>query len=159
MHPRTTATLDRLRSADWFRNVGVQDTDAARILTSWEQAIESCSSLDWENLCQEAVNQYRERIRERDTGRYNSWNEIVSAVRPNSVSLVQEKTRRVVEAHSLPKVFVDVVNWDMLHICMEAEFADVFPPGFYGSQAYWYAVGHFPCGWEGTFPGGRLIIF
>ena len=42
---------------------------------------------------------------------------------------------------------------------MEAEFADVYPPGFYASQAYWYVKGHFPCGWQGEFPNGTLIIY
>lgn len=60
MHPRTVATLDKLRQAAWFSYVGVKDTEAAIVLSSWGEAIESCSSLEWENLCLEAVNQYCE---------------------------------------------------------------------------------------------------
>ncbi len=37
--------------------------------------------------------------------------------------------------------------------------ADVYPPGFYASQAYWYASGHFPCGWRGKVPQGKLIVY
>src|SRR5262249_31632568 len=61
--------------------------------------------------------------------------------------------------HALPKVFGNTVRWDILHLCMEAEFADVYPPGYYASQAYWYAHGHFPCGWRGEFSSGTLIVF
>jgi len=53
-----------------------------------------------------------------------------------------------------------MVQWEILGVCMEAEYADVYPPGFYASQAYWYVKGHFPCGWEGgEFPKGKLIIY
>ena len=61
--------------------------------------------------------------------------------------------------NNLPKVFEDTVQWDILGVCMEAEYADIFQPGFYASQAYWYINGHFPCGWEGKFPNGKLIVY
>jgi hypothetical protein len=35
----------------------------------------------------------------------------------------------------------------------------VYPPGFFASNAYWYIKGHFPCGWEGEFPKGTLVIY
>jgi len=56
-------------------------------------------------------------------------------------------------------MFEHCVQWDILHVCMEAECADVFPAAYYASQAYWYVKGHFPCGWEGEFPKGKLIIY
>jgi hypothetical protein len=42
---------------------------------------------------------------------------------------------------------------------MEAEYADVCPPGFFTSIAHWYLNGHFPCGWWGAFPQGKLVIY
>jgi hypothetical protein len=64
-----------------------------------------------------------------------------------------------VEAHGLPEIFEDTVRWDILHVCMEAEYADVSPPGFFASQAYWYVQVHFPCGWTGSFPDGKLVLY
>ena len=60
MHPRTEATLEKLRQAEWFRCVGVHDTDAAEILSSWYEAVESCGSPEWEDLCLEAANHIAE---------------------------------------------------------------------------------------------------
>jgi hypothetical protein len=159
MHPRTEATLEKLRNERWFRNVGVRDTDSADVLSSWQAAIESCSSLEWENLCLEAVNQYRARVIEKSPVRFEKWNDIVVAIKPVTQALVREKTASVVAEHDLPKVFLDTVDWDILNLCMEAEYADVYPPGFYASQAYWYLKGHFPCGWQGAFPKGKLVIY
>jgi len=159
MHPNTIATLDELRQAHWFNKVGLVDTAAAKVLSSWEEAVAFCGSPEWEDLCLEAANQYRERLLERSPQRFARWNDIVDEVKPYAQALVREKTRHVVETCRLPKVFLDTVDWDIVHLLMECEYADVYPPGFYASQAYWYVKGHFPCGWEGSFPEGRLIIY
>ena len=80
-------------------------------------------------------------------------------MKPLAQALVQEKCQQVVEENNLPQVFLDTVDWDIIGVLMEAEYADVYPPGYYASQAYWYVHGHFPCGWQGKFPKGKLIIY
>jgi len=84
---------------------------------------------------------------------------IIQEMKRMTIPLVTAKIAAVVAEHGLPKVFADTVQWDILHLAMEAEFADVYPPGFYASQAFWYKEGRFPCGWEGEFPKGRLVIY
>lgn len=159
MHPRTIATLSQLERAKWFSAVGVHDTEAAEVLSSWQEAIEHCSSADWENLNLEAANQYRERILERSPASFQKWNDIVIEVKNVTVPFVQQRIESVVHQHNLPQVFEDCVQWDILHACMEAEYADIFPAGFFASQAYWYTKGHFPCSWIGNFPEGILVIY
>jgi hypothetical protein len=159
MHPRTEATLRDLTQTKWFRSVGVRDSEAVEVLSSWQEAVEHCSSPEWEDLCLEAANQYRARIAERDPAQFERWNDVVAEIKPTTQALVFEKTKDVMAENNLPKIFQDTVDWDILHVCMEAEFADIFPPGFYASQAYWYVKGHFPCGWKGNFPKGTLIVY
>lgn len=159
MHPQTAATLKQLNEVDWFTHVGERDTNAAVVLASWQQAIEYCGSVEWQSLCLEAANQYCERLSERSPARFDRWNEIVDEMKSSTEPLVHRKIATVMRANNLPKVFEDTAQWDILHLCMEAEYADIVPPGFYASQAYWYAKGHFPCGWSGDFPDGKLIIY
>ena len=33
------------------------------------------------------------------------------------------------------------------------------PNGFFLSLMEWYKRGHWPCGWEGTYPDGKLIVY
>ena len=158
MHPRTLATLADLTKVTWFSAVGEPDPDVV-VLSSWTEAIEHCRSAEWEDLLLEAANQYCERLLERSKERFSLWNAIVEEIRPVTTALVREKIRDVATIQSLPNVFEDTVQWDILHLCMEAEYADIYPPGFFASQAYWYVAGRFPCGWQGTFPTGRLIVY
>jgi hypothetical protein len=159
MNQRTIATLNELEGINWFTKVGLRDSDYPVFLKTWKDAIESCESDAWESLRLEAANQYCERLQEHNVQRFDNWNILVQEVQQIVTPLVLRKTKTVVEANRLPKIFVDSVNWDILHLCMEAEYGDIFPPGFYASQAYWYVHGHFPCGWQGNFPDGRLIVF
>src|ERR1700733_2705297 len=159
MHPRTIATLDRLEKAAWFSCVGIKDTEVAIVLSSWKEAIDHCSSLEWRDLCLEADNQYCERLAKRSIERFREWNEVVIELKKLTIPFVKNKIEAVVREHNLPKIFEGMVQWDILGVCIEAEYADVCPPGWSASQAYWYVKGHFPRGWQGAFPEGNLIIY
>jgi hypothetical protein len=159
MDPRTIATLGELDKAHWFSRVGVRDAATATVLASWQGAIAHCSSIEWENLCLEMANQYRERLFERSKERFEMWNGIVNELKKTTRLFVRRKIEPVIREHKPPKVFEDTVQWDILHVCMEAEYADVYPPGFYASLASWYIKGHFPCGWQGVFPRGMQVIY
>lgn len=159
LKPQTLATLRRLEDASWFANVGVMDVQNVIILSSWQEAIKHCESIEWENLCLEAANQYRERLQERSPIRFNQWNDVVVSLKPLTEPLVRKKIETVIRSYDLPTVFEDTVQWDVLHLCMEAEYSDVYQPSFYASQGYWYVNGRFPCGWQGNFPDGSLIIY
>jgi hypothetical protein len=159
MHPRTRATLDELERSDWFSAVGQRVEGPFIVVGSWEEAMKWCGSDAWQDLILEASNRYCEAIARRSLDRWNSWNEIVEEIRPVVTALVRRKIRSMVANHNLPKVFEDTVQWDILHLCMEAEYTDVYPPGFFASQSFWYVNGHFPCGWEGPFPEGKLVLY
>lgn len=107
----------------------------------------------------EASNQYRERLIVASKERFRKWNEVAEEVRATVIPFVQRKIDAVRCDNNLPEVFENTVIWDIIHLCMEAEYADLIAPGYYASQAYWYVKGHFPCGWSGTFPNGMLIIY
>jgi hypothetical protein len=159
MCPRTQATIDELEQAEWFSRVGEPREGPYKVLNSWQDAIDSCGSPAWQNLCLEAANQYRERLQEKSPSALAKWNELVVALKPVTIPFVRRKISRVVATHSLSHVFEGQVQWDILHVAMESEYSNVYPPGFYASQAFWYVNGRFPCGWEGEFPNGRLVLY
>jgi len=106
MHPRTQATFAELERADWFAAVGVVDTAAAVVLSSWPEAVAHCGSSAWQDLMLEARNQYCERLVERSQERFSQWNEIVVPLKALTMPLVARKTTDVCARHQLPKIFV-----------------------------------------------------
>lgn len=163
MKPCSLATLEKLETANWFSQVGdmtgIKYPEKIVMLTSWKEAIESCGSIEWEDLCLEAREQYRARLLERNKDRWRQWNQVTESVKPAVADLVARKTAEVIDQFRLPEVFSNTVSWDMLGLLMESEYSDVYPPGFFAANAFWYVKGHFPCGWEGEFPTGRIIIY
>ena len=153
---QTIASFDRI---PWFRNVGKNDVPKVKVVSSWAEAIELCSSPDWENFTLEALNEYRELVAERNPERWDSWNEIAAEVREVLAPLVQRAAREVIRANSLPTVFEECLRWDLLGTCMEIDYSDICPPIFFSGLAHYYARGHFPCGWSGPYPTGKLIVF
>src|SRR5689334_2747325 len=103
MHSRTQSTLREFDGVEWFVNVGVRDTKVAKIVSTWFDAIESCTSSEWEDVCLEASNQYCARLAEVSPDRFAKWNEIARSLRPVVAELVQRKTQAVVGANGLPK--------------------------------------------------------
>ena len=99
------------------------------------------------------------RLLKRSIERYREWNEIVIKLKQVVIPFVNNKIESVVRENNLPKAFENTVQWDILGVCIEAEYADVCPPGWSAGQAYWYTKGHFPCGWQGGFPNGMPIIY
>jgi len=159
MQPATIGTIKELDNAAWFSRVGIKDTTVAMVLSSWQEAIESAASDEWEDLRLDAANQLSRRILERSRERFRRWNEIALEVKNAIEPSVMRKIEVVTREHNLPKAFGDHVRWDIMHLCMEAEYADLCPPAFYAGISYFYVNGHFPCGWSGEHPKGRLVIY
>jgi hypothetical protein len=159
MHSRTIETLGRLEKASWFSRVGINEGSGVAVVTSWPQAIQHCDSDKWEDLQQESMNQYREFIAHRSKERLHLWNGLVDEVKKITRPLVDRKTAALICENDLPKIFKIQVNYDITGICMEAEYADMCPPGLFTSFGHWYINGHFPCGWQGVFPQGKQVIY
>jgi hypothetical protein len=131
-HPRIIATLEHLDETEWFTRVGLRgDITEARVPSSWQDAIDHSSSIDWQNIRLEAANQLRERILDASKERFVLWNNIAGEVREVVIPLVTRKIEAVVRENDLPPTFDHPVRWDILHISMEAEYADIVAPGFY----------------------------
>lgn len=161
MRARTIATIEQLSKSVWFSRVGIHDAPhTAQFVSSWQTAIESCSTLDWENYQLEAANLLCEALFAKDPVQYADWNHHIIAVRPAALEIAREKCAPVVSTLKECGRFVASVEWDMIHLLAEAQYADVLEPNFFARLGWWYVNGHFPCGWTGPFSiEGRLVVY
>ena len=159
MLPITAQAFEDLERAQWFSRVGVVDTAAARVVGSWGEAIALCSTIDWENFLIDRANDFRDRLRAISVSDYNRWNSVAIPVKRVAEQMIVEKTHGIVRALRMPPEFVHRIRVDLIHMAIELEYSEICPPGFFAGQGGWYVKGHFPCGWEGAFPKGRLIVY
>src|SRR5438094_165697 len=141
MNVCATAALEELRKTEWFRNVGVRDSDSAILLSSWEEALALCTSPEWESVRLEASNQIRDKVGAVSSERYCRWNDITGEAKRIVVPIVQQKCEPVSRENGLPDAFFFAVRWDMVGLFLELEYSDIALPAFYHSQWEWYMKG------------------
>lgn len=158
-------TIGQLWEVRWFENVGKPITVPSNLQEkmtrcfSWKEAIKSCSSPSWENVKIEAANNVRSRLSSLSLSRFGQWNVVAAEIRPLVKELMDQRITGVASTENLPPSFVKAVRWDLIHLLLEAEYSDIVEPAFYVPLCNWYLEGFFPCGWEGLYPEGKLIIF
>jgi hypothetical protein len=160
MYPWTYDALHELSQCEWFTEVGKPE-NGVHVLSSWDEAVKSADSKHWKSVGLVALRIYRAKVEKASKNEARQWLKILEDVKPDVRSLVSKKTKDVIERYNLPPTFSTGVNWDILHLCIESEYIQIVPRGFYASLSYWYANGRFPCGWHGAEfpPEGQLTIF
>jgi len=152
MNNRTLSAIAVLEKADWFCQVGINQADTVQTLSSWQEAMKYCDSVDGENFGLAGMNEVRDQVRVRADSRYQQWNDIVHDLEPAVKPLVKRKIDKVFRENDLPREpFELMVYKGILRPCIELEYCDVLQPGFFANIAYWYVKGHFPCGWKGVY--------
>jgi len=167
MEKRTRYALEALENIEWFAHVG-EPIDNSKVVqaSSWEQALRRCpaigDNLEWENVAWEVHARCCNTLASLAKDRCDSWNDRVDELNPYIDSLLVRKLDPIVRQRGLAHELVEAVRQDIRSYLLECEFADIVPPGFYSAFAYFYAAGHFPCGWKGDFPNvteGKLVIY
>lgn len=160
MQPATVATIRDLEAAPWFSRVGMtRGVNGPLVLKSWPDAIEHVRSNTYKALNTAAANQFGDEVLARSKERYDKLCEVTDELEKRTTPIVYYKIEPVVREHKLPGFLQAKIGIDILHACLEAEYADLVKPGWFTSLAYWYVSGHFPCGWDEAHPQGRLIIY
>ena len=93
--------------------------------------------------------------------RDQQWNEITKLAKDLCVlPLARDVWKPFAEARSLGKSVVDSTSWNVLAAIMEHEYRDCAGlPVFFSHLLEVYRSGHFPCGWVGTWPAGKLLYY
>lgn len=154
-------TIDALNSIDWFANVGkplLAPPPKVVTVSSWHEAIDRCSTLEWENIRIEATNALMIHLRTVCQDVLRHWNDVVRGFRLE-LAASWERLRDKVECLGLPEIVEHCVQWDTLYVAACEYYACWNPPCFFEELLPLYCSGHFPCGWVGDWPEGSLQFF
>lgn len=165
LNSRTLELLTQFGQVEWFIQSGKTfDDPGVTHPANTSDALHSFFSRGWENIRLEAQNNlsgflsdnYRQLFSE-------TWNDIVHFSEPilqPSFLRIQAaaKNRLLVDDRTSDKL-QDLIRRDFFGACHESEYADVAAPSLYSEMSRWYLAGHFPCGYEGQWPNGRLIVW
>jgi hypothetical protein len=155
----------RIKSINWFAHCGERFSFdlsmETKAVTNWSQAIEFCKDPAWENAQLEAQNQLTVWLHLHDHANYQKWNEIVISHKNAIVNPLTDNTLTPFQAkHGLDIILVHSVQWDILGALMENSYLSSGHPVFFFLELLTiYEAGHFPCGWDGEWPHGKLCVY
>lgn len=148
--------LAQLESTEWFSAVGgaVTDPEVVQVPT-WLEALQWFGNGHWEVLGYEQGVALQKEVAAGGKEARRRWKQAVAELTPLARELVMRKAGKVKAERELPTLFLMIVDYDVRHALLEAEFANLVAPGFFTLKANWYLQGHFPCGLT---PEGKLVI-
>lgn len=156
---------ERLDAINWFGQVGgsaVVDIPFQVVQTpDWQQALAQCPLETWQDIQLAASNRLTGFFHGNYCDRYHGWNDVAREAKASAVSvLAGGKWASFAESRGFPRGFVDSVSWDILFAIMEYEYGDCQGrPSFFLHLLRVYEAGKFPCGWDGRWPMGSLIVW
>ncbi|WP_297429673.1 hypothetical protein [Clostridium sp.] len=155
--------VKRLKNVPWFENCGMMNATSkfeigyAKDVSS---VIKHCSSTRWQNILLEKGDDISAYIIVYRVKTKYSWNEVVKVIKndilPEISKYVNKKwTKKYGESQEI-KVEIES---NLLTILLLHVFKEYKEEPFHNELLNIYEQGYFPCGWKGTYPNGKIIIF
>jgi hypothetical protein len=134
----------------WFANVGQPLKENFIPVHTWDDALNRSRGDIWNSVQLQVKNSYARQVRQTNHDRSVQWNPITSELRKAIAVIVENSIKSLSHPVRLKQDLIGSVSWDLLMICLEAEFSDLVQPLFFVPRLEpIYRAGHFPCGWEG----------
>ncbi|MGY5954936.1 Cytoplasmic protein [Kosakonia sp. BK9b] len=150
--------VDRLLNINWFINIGKPTAlEHVTQVANDKDFIKAITGDDWEDITLEARNEITGYLAKKHSNDYQNWN---TCARDAQKIVDAEIIPLVKKAGIAENAVLDSIKWDLVSFLME----DVYKKHlkgklFFESLIDVYENGHVPCGWEGEWPVGRLVIY
>ena len=148
------ADIERLLRIDWFANIGKPASLAGVRQIDRGELGSSLASDAWEATTLEARNAITGRLARLHPAQYQAWNELAGQAKTALQPLWQKLPVALADNATLADL-----QWILHAYLMEAAYREVLlQPLFFDSLIQVYEAGHVPCGWDGEWPNGQLVI-
>jgi hypothetical protein len=178
LKPNTLQLLDSFQYFDWFSTLGEPILGKIVQPRSLEEALKYLNHYEWANAWNDQTNQLTHCIRrslgDTESNRHNELVAILNAryIEPNFPDHPLVKLKKI--KWNIWATFLRLgFESEYSHICFDSLSSEVQtmydaylddsiyepPKPFATELAYWYMRGHFPCGWIGDYPRGKLVVY
>lgn len=161
----STQLLNDISNIQWLANCGNMFTNdnvdmPIQYINSWENAKKSYQLQKWEDTTLEARNHLTSFLHDKYRTEYTSWNLLVKEAKKFIENELVPQLNLVKEENNLDNLFLDCVKWDILNAIVEDAYQNCKNrPTFFLDLLTIYKMGNFPCGWEGEWPRGSLLVY
>lgn len=150
---------DRLNKIKWFSSIGERYAmPNVKLAASSDAANEYLSSSEWENVTLEESNNISGYLSAKHSIIFQEWNKLAKEAKE---FLKYELIKSIPQLNCFDnKLLLQCLEWDVVHYLIEDTYKDKLKkPLFFNSLMIIYESGHIPCGWDGEWPEGNLVIY
>ncbi|MFF2484304.1 hypothetical protein [Paenibacillus sp. NPDC058071] len=155
--------VERISKINWFSNCGnaLEYSIQFEVVneSNWKRATKHSQSRNWEAITLEVGNQLTEFLSVKFPDKFRKWNQLVREGKEVIEQYVVPKINEYINQKELSPAILDHVKWDVISAIMEYNYKDEKDPIFFLELLKVYESGNFPCGWKGSWPNGKLIVY
>lgn len=158
------AVIDELINCKWLENCGELNSTKYDFETVFQsdrtKVIKSITSMEWENICLEERGNITSFLATHNKTEYNkNWNVLAKQIKSEVLPQIVAKIEQGVNAKNLPDSIIEDIKFNLVTILISDAFSKYYISEFYDSLLKIYTAGHLPCGWDGEFPVGKIVVF
>lgn len=155
---------ERIKSINWFVNCGkpLERTISFNIhyINNSVEVVSLYKNTKWEDTVLEARNELTSFLHQKYINKYCEWNRLVREAKEFIKREVTPIIQEYVYSNNYDEIFINCVEWDILNVIMEYTYSECKNrPTFFLELLTIYESGNFPCGWEGKYPNGSILVF
>ncbi|EOI3445999.1 hypothetical protein ACMSWW_004062 [Cronobacter turicensis] len=152
------AAIEKLLRINWLQNAGkhldIAGTVRIENIIDFE---DSLHSEEWENTSLEARNNITGFLAKNHSSAFLEWNKLADIAADIIENKIIPQIPIVAESQEM---LLSNIKWDLLNYLLEDAYGSYLnKPFFFGNLINIYEKGHIPCGWDGQWPRGNLIIY
>ncbi|MGG0334915.1 hypothetical protein [Priestia aryabhattai] len=158
------AVVEAITSNDWLEYCG-GETNLPKgsnysYLSNKKVVNKNVKGVKWENICLEERNNLTGYLAKNKPELYNkNWNVLVREVKTEVLPKVVDKIENQVSILGLSSDIANSVKFDIINIIMVLTYEKYYNSDFYTSMLDIYLSGHIPCGWDGDYPNGKILVY
>ncbi|MFS0901778.1 hypothetical protein AB3N02_01740 [Priestia aryabhattai] len=159
-----TAVVEAIISNNWLEYCGVKtnlpEGNNYSYLSNKKVVSKNIKGVKWENICLEERNILTGYLAKNKAELYNkNWNGLVREVKTEILPKVIDKIESQVSILGLSSEIVNAIKFDIINIIMVLTYEKYHHSDFYTGLLDIYLSGHIPCGWDGDYPVGNIVVY
>ncbi|MGG4610742.1 hypothetical protein [Providencia sp. Me31A] len=150
---------NRLLNIKWFANIG-QPLKEDNVISelSLDKANILLASPEWESVTLEESNKISSYLTIKHNSIFQEWNIVAKEAK----KFFDENLKgRIPAIRGFDNILlIQCLQWDLAHYLIESYYSSVLKKSLFFEQLIViYELGHIPCGWEGNWPSGKIIVY
>lgn len=153
--------VEKLYKIEWFSNCGNKKAVSKceiKYATKVETAEKYCRSARWENVTLYCIHNISSNVSDKWIG--VKWNDVVQEIKDRFMpELADVVYRKWEEKYELSKTFRIEFKCILEQFILANCYKEFYHEPLFEEVLGIYEQGYFPCGWQGKFPEGKIIVF